>query len=201
VTIQPGSFVFSAENAEKVAAIIAKYPEGRQQSAILPLLDMAQRQHEGWLPRAAMDHVAELLDMAPIRVYEVATFYTMFNLKRGGRHYVQVCTTTPCWLRGSDEVLETCMSHLGVKPGETTDDGMFTLVEVECLAACVNAPVAQIGDDYFEDLDAESVTRILDDFAAGKEPKPGPQVGRQTSAPLSGAKTLTDVVAPAGGKA
>ena len=200
MTIQPGSFVFSAENAEKVAAIIAKYPEGRQQSAILPLLDMAQRQHEGWLPRAAMDHVAELLDMAPIRVYEVATFYTMFNLKRGGRHYVQVCTTTPCWLRGSDEVLETCIKHLGIKLGQTTDDGMFTLVEVECLAACVNAPVAQIGDDYFEDLDADSMTRILDGFVAGKQPRPGSQVARQTSAPLSGAKTLTDVEAPAGGK-
>ena len=190
MTDQPATFAFSASNEKQATAIIAKYPAGRQQSAVLPLLDMAQRQHDGWLPRAAMDHVAGLLEMARIRVYEVATFYTMFNLKPVGKHFVQVCTTTPCWLRGSDEVMDACRKRLGIDAGETTDDGQFTLAEVECLAACVNAPMAQIGDDYYEDLDAESMTRILDELAAGKTPKTGPQIKRQTSAPASGAKTL-----------
>lgn len=190
MTEQPAKFAFTADNAKQAAAIIARYPAGRQQSAVLPLLDMAQRQHDGWLPRAAMDHVAGLLEMALIRVYEVATFYTMFNLKPVGKHFVQVCTTTPCWLRGSDEVMGACRKRLGIDAGETTEDGQFTLVEVECLAACVNAPMAQIGDDYYEDLDADSMTRILDELATGKMPKAGPQVKRQTSAPLGGAKTL-----------
>ncbi len=188
MTAQP--FSFSAENKAKIKVFIAKYPKGRQASAVLPLLDLAQRQNQNWLPREAMDHVAEVLDMAPVRVYEVATFYSMFNLKPVGKHHVQVCTTTPCWLRGSDEVLNACRKHLGVEPGETTADGEFTLDEVECLAACVNAPMAQIGDDYYEDLDGASVTKILEDLSAGKTPKPGPQVKRQTSAPISGAKTL-----------
>ena len=191
MTAQLQSFAFTADNAEAAKRIIAKYPDGRQQSAVLPLLDMAQRQHDGWLPRAAMDHVAEVLGMAPIRVYEVATFYTMFNLKPVGRHHVQVCTTTPCWLRGSDEVMAACRKRLGVAPGQTTADGQFTFSEVECLAACVNAPMAQIGDDYYEDLDAESMTRILDELAAGRSPAPGPQVARQTSAPQGGARTLS----------
>ena len=185
----PEKFAFSPENVEKAQAIIAKYPAGRQQSAVLPLLDLAQRQNAGWLPRAAMDHVAAFLEMAPIRVYEVATFYSMFNLRPIGRHHVQVCTTTPCWLRGSDQVLESCKHKLGVDVGETTADGMFTLSEVECLAACVNAPVVWIGDDFYEDLDGSSMARLLDDVAAGKA-KPGPQVKRKTSAPTSGAKTL-----------
>ncbi|MBT4711726.1 MAG: NADH-quinone oxidoreductase subunit NuoE [Alphaproteobacteria bacterium] len=183
-------FKFNADNKALTKTVIAKYPKGRQASAVLPLLDLAQRQNDGWLSRAAMDHVAEVLDMAPVRVYEVATFYSMFNLKPVGKHHVQVCTTTPCWLRGSDGVLDACKKKLGVEPGETTADGKFTLSEAECLAACVNAPMVQIGDDYFEDLDAESVTKVLDDLAAGKTPTPGPQVKRQTSAPVSGAKTL-----------
>ena len=186
-----GAFAFTAENADAAAAIVAKYPPGRQQSALLPLLDLAQRQNGNWLPRAAMDYVAAYLELAPIRVYEIATFYTMFNLQPVGRHHVQVCTTTPCWLRGSDEVLAACRERLGVEVGETTADGLFTLAEVECLAACVNAPMALIGEDYYEDLDARSIQRILDDLAAGKTPKPGPQIRRQTSAPASGAKTLT----------
>lgn len=186
------TFTFNAENKSAVKTVIAKYPKGRQASAVLPLLDLAQRQHDGWLPQAAMDHVAGVLDMAPVRVYEVATFYTMFNLKPVGKHHVQVCTTTPCWLRGSDEVLDACRKHLGVEPGETTADGAFTLNEIECLAACVNAPMVMIGDDYYEDLDAASMTKILEDLAAGKTPKPGPQIERQTSAPVSGAKTLVE---------
>jgi NADH-quinone oxidoreductase E subunit len=186
------AFNFDADNKALTKTVIAKYPQGRQASAVLPLLDLAQRQNDGWLSRPAMDHVAEVLDMAPIRVYEVATFYSMFNLKPVGKHHVQVCTTTPCWLRGSDEILAACKKRLGVEPGETTTDGNFTLDEVECLAACVNAPMIQVGDDYYEDLDAESVTKILDDLAEGKAPTPGPQVRRQTSAPVTGAKTLTE---------
>lgn len=184
-------FTFTPENAEMARAIVAKYPAGKQQSALLPLLDLAQRQNQGWLPRAAMDHVAAFLGLAPIRVYEVATFYTMYNLKSIGRHHVQVCTTTPCWLRGSDQIIDACRHKLGIDVGETTPDGKFSLSEVECLAACVNAPVVWVGDDFFEDLDAASMTRLLDDLAAGKQPKAGPQIKRQTSAPASGAKTLT----------
>jgi len=186
------AFNFDADNKALTKTVIAKYPKGRQASAVLPLLDLAQRQNDGWLSRPAMDHVAEVLDMAPIRVYEVATFYSMYNLKPVGKHHVQVCTTTPCWLRGSDEVLDACKKRLGIEPGETTADGNFTLDEVECLAACVNAPMIQIADDYYEDLDAQSVTQILDDLAAGKTPTPGPQVKRQTSAPVTGAKTLVE---------
>lgn len=186
------AFNFDADNKALTKTVIAKYPQGRQASAVLPLLDLAQRQNDGWLSRPAMDHVAEVLDMAPIRVYEVATFYSMFNLKPVGKHHVQVCTTTPCWLRGSDEILAACKKRLGVEPGETTTDGNFTLDEVECLAACVNAPMIQIADDYYEDLDAQSVIQILDDLAAGKTPTPGPQVKRQTSAPVTGAKTLIE---------
>jgi NADH-quinone oxidoreductase E subunit len=186
------AFNFDADNKALTKTVIAKYPKGRQASAVLPLLDLAQRQNDGWLSRPAMDHVAEVLDMAPIRVYEVATFYSMYNLKPVGKHHVQVCTTTPCWLRGSDEVLDACKKRLGIEPGETTADGNFTLDEVECLAACVNAPMIQIGDDYYEDLDAESVTQILDDLATGKTPTPGSQVKRQTSAPVTGAKTLIE---------
>ncbi|MBI1776899.1 MAG: NADH-quinone oxidoreductase subunit NuoE [Proteobacteria bacterium] len=184
---QPESFSFTPDNLERAKRIIAKYPAGKQQSAVLPLLELAQRQHGNWLPIAAMEHVARMLDMAPIRVREVATFYTMFNLTPIGRNHVQVCTTTPCWLRGSDAVLDACKKRLGVGVGETTPDGLFTLVEVECLAACVNAPMMQVNEAFYEDLDAASTTRILDALARGEKPKPGPQVQRQTSAAL-GAK-------------
>ena len=153
---QPESFEFTSENLERAKAHIAKYPPGRQASAVLPLLWIAQYQNGGWLPRAAMDHVAELLEMAPIRVYEVATFYTMFKLRPIGRYLLQACTTTPCWLRGSDAVVEACERKLGIGMGGTTPDGLFTLVEVECLGACVNAPILQVNDDFYEDLDATS---------------------------------------------
>lgn len=190
---QPEHFAFTPENRAKADKHIAKYPPGRQASAVIPLLDIAQRQAGGWVPRAAMDHVAEILDLAPIRVYEVASFYTMFNLKPVGRHFVQLCTTTPCWLRGSDDVVTACEKHLGIGLGETTKDGAFTLVEVECLGACVNAPMMQIGDDYYEDLDATSVVKVLEALARGEKPKTGPQNGRQTSAPVTGLTTLTEV--------
>jgi NADH-quinone oxidoreductase E subunit len=190
---QPAQFEFTPETKAAADKIVAKYPPGRQASAVIPLLDLAQRQAGGWLPRAAMDHVAKVLGMAPMRVYEVATFYTMFNLQPVGRYHVQVCTTTPCWLRDSDSVVETCKRKLGVELGGTTQDQMFTLSEVECLGACVNAPMMQINDDYYEDLDARSTEAILDALARGQKPKPGPQTGRITSAPASGPTTLTAV--------
>ncbi len=189
---QPESFTFTAENLERAGAFIARYPEGKQQSAVLAILDLAQRQHQGWLPRAAMVTVAELLGMARIRVYEVVTFYSMFNLAPVGEHHVRVCTTTPCQLRGAGEVLASCEKALGVSLGENSADGKFTLGEVECLGACVNAPVLQIGDDYYEDLDGESATAILEALKRGETPTPGPQGTRRTSSPASGPKTLLE---------
>ncbi|MBM3583058.1 MAG: NADH-quinone oxidoreductase subunit NuoE [Alphaproteobacteria bacterium] len=186
------TFAFSPANQERARHVMAKYPAGRQKSAVIALLDLAQRQNGGWLSQAAVDHVATVLGMAPIRVYEVASFYTMFNLKPVGRHLVQVCTTTPCWLRGSDQVLGACRKKLGVDVGGTTADGAFTLVEVECLGACVNAPVVQVGDDYYEDLDVASTERLLDDLAHDRASAPGPRVGRKTSAPVHGRATLLD---------
>ena len=185
-------FAFTPDNEARAAAATAKYPEGRQASAVLALLDLAQRQSEGWLPRAAIEYVAERLAMPVIRVYEVATFYTMFNLAPVGRHLVQVCTTTPCWLRGSDEVLAACRESLGVEVGGTSEDGLFTLVEVECLGACCNAPMMQINDDYYEDLDAEATRRILEALRRGERPKAGSQTGRRTSEPAGGPTTLKD---------
>jgi NADH-quinone oxidoreductase E subunit len=190
---QPTHFEFSPENLEAAKQVIAKYPPGRQASAVLPLLDLAQRQHQNWLPRAAMDYVARMLDMAPIRVYEVATFYTMFNLKPVGKYLLQACTTTPCWLRGSDDVVAACERKLGIHVGETTSDGMFTLAEAECLGACVNAPVLWVNDDFYEDLDGASTERLLDALRRGEPPPMGPQIERQTSAPVGGKTTLQNV--------
>lgn len=181
---QQTQFAFTPENAKLAEKIIAKYPKGRQQSAVLPLLDLAQRQNDNWLSREAMVYVANLLDMAEIRVYEVASFYTMFNLKPVGKHFIQLCTTTPCWLRGSDEVVKTCQEKLGIGMGETTADGEFSLLEVECLGACVNAPVVQVNDDFYEDLDGNSMAKIIEDLRQGKKLKVGSQTGRQCSAPV-----------------
>ncbi|MDE0943368.1 MAG: NADH-quinone oxidoreductase subunit NuoE [Alphaproteobacteria bacterium] len=189
---QPGSFAFTAENLEVAKGHIAKYPPRRQASAVMPLLDLAQRQHDNWLPRAAMDAIAEILEMPRIRVYEVATFYTMYNLAPVGQHFIQVCTTTPCWLRGSDDVISACKSKLGVALGETTADGKFTVIEVECLGACVNAPMMQINDNYYEDLTAESTIAVLEALAKGETPKVGPQSGRHTSEPAGGPTTLRE---------
>ena len=186
------AFAFTAENRAKAEAVIAKYPAGCQASAVLPLLDLAQRQNDGWISRAVMEHVGQLLDMAPIRVYEVATFYTMLNLEPVGRYHVQLCRTTPCWLRGADALRDACRDELGVGLGGTTEDGLFTLTEVECLGACVNAPMLQINDHFYEDLDPARVRDILRAFRAGSPPPPGSQTGRQTSAPASGATTLTE---------
>lgn len=187
---QPETFAFTPENLEKAREIIEKYPEGRQQSAVMPLLALAQRQNDNWLPRAAMDVVADMLEMPPIRVYEVATFYTMYNLKPVGRHHIEVCTNLPCWLRGSNEIVGACKKKLGIDIGETTADGAFSLAEAECLGACVNAPMMQIGDDYYEDLTPESVEALLDALARGERPKAGSQSGRKTCEPADGLTTL-----------
>jgi len=182
--LQPAEFAFSDEYRPEVERAIAKYPEQKKQSAVMPLLDLAQRQHGGWIPRAAVEHIADLLEMPSIRVWEVATFYTMYFLAPKGARKVQVCTTTPCWLRGSDEVVAACKEKLGIGFGETTPDGAFSLHEVECLGACVSAPMMRVDDDYYEDLDRAAVERILDAFKAGETPEPGPQNARRGSEPL-----------------
>ena len=195
-----GSFAWDPDNAKAAAAIIAKYPEGRQQSAVIPLLDLAQRQvgdmtnTQGWLPIPVQEFIAAQLGMPPVAVMEVATFYTMFNLAPVGKFHVQVCGTTPCMLRGSDDVLAACYKR-GLKKGHTTADNLFTLTEVECLGACANAPMVQINDDNYEDLTEASMGAILDALAAGQEPKPGPQVERTTSCPEGGPTTLKTVKA------
>jgi NADH dehydrogenase (ubiquinone) flavoprotein 2 len=189
---QPATFAFTDENLEKAKSIIARYPEGRQASAIMPLFDLAQRQHDGWLPTAAMNYIAEMLGVPQIRAYEVATFYSMYNLAPIGKHLVRVCTTTPCELRGSNDVVAACREALGIDLNQTTSDGMFTLREVECLGACVNAPVVWIGDDYYEDVDADAMRRIIDALRNGESPAPGSQTGRQTSAPIGGPTTLKE---------
>jgi NADH-quinone oxidoreductase subunit E len=193
---QPESFEFTQENLERAKAHIAKYPAGRQQSAVLPLLDLAQRQSGGWLPLAAMHHVADLLEMPKIRVYEVATFYTMLNLRPVGRYFLQACTTTPCWLRGSDAVVAACEKKLEIGMGGTTADGLFTLVEVECLGACVNAPILQVNDDFYEDLDGPATEALLDALREGKPPPIGSLAGRRGSAPSNGKTTLAEPPEP-----
>jgi NADH-quinone oxidoreductase subunit E len=189
--MQPKEFSFSKENLAWAKQQIAKYPEGRQQSAIIPLLWRAHAQAGGWLPEVAIRYVTELLGMAHIRGLEVATFYTMFNLSPVGKVHVQLCGTTPCRLRGADDLEKVCRKRIGEQM-EVTKDGKFSWVEVECLGACVNAPMVQVGSDYYEDLTVESFEKILDQFAAGKTPKAGPQIDRQLSAPVGGPTTLTD---------
>jgi NADH-quinone oxidoreductase subunit E len=192
--LQPKEFSFTAENIDWAKDQIAKYPEGRQQSAIIPILWRAQEQAGGWLPQKAIEHVADLLGMANIRALEVATFYTMFNLEPVGKFHVQLCGTTPCVLRGADKLLKLCHDRIGEQM-HATADGKLSWVEVECLGACVNAPVAQINVDYYEDLTPANFTKILDDLTAGKEVKPGPQVDRQLSAPVGGPTTLKSMKA------
>jgi len=187
--LQPKSFAFTAENRAWVEKEIGKYPPGRQASAIISLLWRAQEQSGGWLPEAAIRAVADQLGLAHIRALEVATFYTMFNLAPVGRTYVQLCGTTPCVLRGAEDLKAVCRRRIGEEQ-DVTSDGQFSWIEVECLGACVNAPMVQIGADYYEDLTAESFEKILDEFAAGGSPKPGPQIDRQLSAPVGGPTTL-----------
>jgi NADH-quinone oxidoreductase subunit E len=195
---QPESFAFSAENRKRVDECIAKYPPGRQASAVISALWIGQEQ-EGWVTKPMIEEVGRILAMPYIRVLEVATFYTMFNLAPVGRHLVQVCTTTPCWLRGSDDVVAACQKHIAARPQTISADGKFSWMEVECLGACVNAPMMQIGKDFYEDLDGPATERILDALRRGETPKPGPQNGRHTSEPEGGALTLKDPQLYSGG--
>jgi NADH-quinone oxidoreductase subunit E len=189
--IQPASFAFTAENAQWVEATIAKYPPGRQASAVIPLLWRGQEQ-EGWVTHPMIESVARMLSMPFIRVLEVATFYTMFNLEPVGTYLVQVCTTTPCWLRGSDAVVDACKKHIHAHPHTVSADGKFSWMEAECLGACVNAPMLQIGSDFYEDIDGPITEKLIADLRAGNVIKPGPQNDRRSSEPEGGVTTLTD---------
>lgn len=189
--MQPASFAFTEANAEWAKMTIAKYPAGRQASAVISLLWRGQEQ-EGWVSHPMIEAVARMLDMPYIRVLEVATFYTMFNLEPVGTFLVQVCTTTPCWLRGSDAVVDACKKHIHPHPQTVSDDGKFSWMEVECLGACVNAPMLQIGSDFYEDLDGPITEKLIADLRVGTQVKPGPQNSRFSSEPEGGAKTLKD---------
>ena len=190
---QPSSFKFSKENEAEIKRVIAKYPNGRQASAVMPLLDLAQRQHENWIPMKAIELIANKLDMAEIRVLEVATFYTMFNLKPVGKFFLQACTTTPCWLRGSDEMMRAIKDRYNISSGETSICGRFSLLEVECLGACVNAPILQVNDDFYEDLDYQTTSDLLDSLEAGAPLPVGSALGRSGSEATEGATTLASV--------
>ena len=198
---EPASFAFDARSQEQIETILKRYPPERQASAVIPVLYVVQNQmfrltDSAWVPKIAMDVVAELLDMPPIRVYEVATFYLMFNLKPIGRYHLQVCTTTPCWLRGSDDVVAACFKTTGIGHwGGTSEDRLFTMTEVECLGACSNAPMMQINDDYYEDLDGPRTEALLEALLRGETPTPGSTIGRQGSMAEGGPTTLTDTAA------
>ena len=181
---EAGGFAFTEETMAQAKKVIARYPEGRQASAVIPLLELAQRQNGNHLTSEAIEYVAEMLEMAPIRVHEVATFYTMFNLKPVGKYFIQVCRTTPCWLRGSDDITNACLNKLVTKLREVSDDGLFSVIEVECLGACANAPMVQINDLYYEDLTPERMVEIIDELRAGKEVPSGSQTGRKGSEPV-----------------
>lgn len=193
---EPTSFEFDAASEAQIAKIMPRYPAGKQASAVMPLLYVAQKQMgrltgSAWVPRVAMDVIAARLGMAPMRVYEVATFYFMYNTKPIGRFHLQVCGTTPCWLRGSDDVLRACKDAGHLKGyGDTSADGNFTLTEVECLGGCVNAPILQVDDDYYEDMDYDSTVKLIEALKRGERPKPGSMIGRQTSAPVGGPQVL-----------
>ena len=177
------NFEWSKDNFEKISNILKKYPSNKIQSAVIPLLDLAQRQNKGWLSKNSMEKVAETLSMSYIRVLEVATFYSMFNLEPIGKNFVQICRTTPCWLRGSDKLSKVAQEVCNTQIGETSDDNKFTVVEVECLGACCNAPMIQINDEYYEDLDEENFRQLLNDLKSNKPIKIGSQIGRKSSQP------------------
>src|SRR6478735_775789 len=194
--VQPESFAFSPANLVWAKETIKKYPEGKQASAVIPILWRAQEQNSGWVSKPAIEYVADMLSMSFIRVYEIATFYTMFQLSPVGRKaHVQLCGTTPCMLRGAEELKKVCQRKIHAEPHHLSPDGDFSWEEVECLGACVNAPMVLIWSDTYEDLTAESFEKLLDEFAAGRKPKPGPQIDRQLSAPVGGATTLKSVKA------
>jgi len=179
------AFTFNAENQNKVKEILAKYPTERKKSAVMPLLDLAQRQNNNWISKDIIAHIAQIIEIPEIKVYEVASFYTMYNLKPVGKYLLQFCKTTPCMLRGIDKIIKTCEEKFGISMDQTTVDGFFTFREVECLGACVNAPVVQINDDFAEDLTEESFLKILEDLKNGKSFQVGSQVGRKCSAPAT----------------
>ena len=197
---QPKTFKFTAENEKEIKRIIAKYPKGRQASAVMPLLDLAQRQHNNWIPMAAIEAIANRLEMAEIRVLEVATFYTMFNLKPVGKYFLQACTTTPCWLRGSEEMMRCIKDRYDIASGQTSACGRFSLLEVECLGACVNAPILQVNDDFYEDLDYETTGALLDSLEADDPLSVGSVIGRSGSEASGGGTTLAAVKSGKTGK-
>jgi NADH-quinone oxidoreductase E subunit len=190
---QPEKFEFNDINLKTSKRIISKYPEGKQQSAVMSLLYLAQNQNQNWIPLAAMKYIAKLLNMPYIKVYEVATFYSMYNLSPVGKYFYQVCTTTPCMLRGAYKLVEACKEKISKNENEISEDGNCSWVEVECLGACVNAPMMQINNDYFEDLDKEKTLKILDQILNGENPKPGSYRGRVNSEPENNRKTLLDI--------
>jgi NADH-quinone oxidoreductase subunit E len=191
--VQPASFAFSAENLAWARKIVGNYPQGKQASAVIPVLWRAQEQNGGWVTRPAIEAVAKLLDMAYIRVLEVATFYTMFQLSPVGKKaHIQVCGTTPCMLRGAEELKKVCQRKIHHDPHHLSTDGNFSWEEAECLGACVNAPMVQIGKDNYEDLTPQTFAKLIDDIAVGKPVKPGPQIKRQLSAPEGGPTSLTE---------
>ena len=180
---QPETFEFNSSSLKAAKEIIAKYPEGKQQSAVMALLYIAQRQNGNWIPLAAMKYIANLLDMPYIKVYEVATFYSMYNLSPVGKYFIQVCTTTPCLIRGADKIVKTCKEKISEKENQISKNGECSWTEVECLGACVNAPMMQINDDYYEDLDETSSAKIIDSIFKGKILKPGSYRGRKNTSP------------------
>ena len=190
---QPEKFEFTQSSLEAAKIIIAKYPEGKQQSAVMALLYIAQKQNSNWIPLAAMKYIGKFLEMPYIKVYEVATFYSMYNLAPVGKYFIQICTTTPCMLRGANKLVEACKEKISVNESELSKDKNSSWVEVECLGACVNAPMMQINDDYYEDLDKEKTLKILDEILNGENPKPGSYRGRINNEPENNRKTLMDL--------
>ena len=190
---QPNVFEFNEQNLKAVEKAISNYPKNRQKSAVMPLLYIAQKQNNNWIPLAAMKYIAKFLDMPYIKVYEVATFYTMYNLAPVGKYFVQVCTTTPCMIRGANKLVEACKEKISEKENELSNDKSCSWMEVECLGACVNAPMMQINDDYYEDLDKEKTIEIFDKILKGQDPKPGSYRGRLNTEPENNRKTLMDV--------
>ena len=190
---QPDHFEFNSASLEAAKKIIEMYPEGKQQSAVMALLYIAQRQNNNWIPLIAMKYIAKFLEMPYIKVYEVATFYTMYNLAPVGKHFIQVCTTTPCMIRGAYNLVEACKEKISQKENELSKDKSCSWMEVECLGACVNAPMMQINDDYYEDLDKEKTLKILDKILRGETPKPGSYKGRINNEPENNRKTLVDL--------
>ena len=191
--VQPKEFKFTEENLNKVEEILKRYPDKNKKSAVMPFLYLAQKQNNNWIPLAAMKYIAKFLDMPYIKVYEVATFYTMYNLSPVGKYFVQVCTTTPCMIRGANKLVEACREKISENELELSEDKLCSWIEVECLGACVNAPMMQINDDYYEDLDKEKTLKIFDTILKGETPKPGSYRGRVNNEPENNRKTLMDL--------